>query len=137
MSDTHACLCMCTYIIECACECKSVNAYTCVSDIECVYAFTRTCTHMHIYLCMCTYTDSAKSSEENVPGPQFSIFVNPSNGFRLPEDPGRPIVMVCVCASTRARLHEYVRFCCSVLQQDEFIEKIASLCDVLQGGEDS
>jgi len=86
---------------------------------------------MRIHVCMCTHTDSAKSSEENVPGPQFSIFVNPSNGFRLPEDPGRPIIMVCVCASTRARLHEYVRFCCSVLQQDEFIEKIASLCDVL------
>jgi|LauGreDrversion2_3_1035106.scaffolds.fasta_scaffold518943_2 sulfite reductase alpha subunit-like flavoprotein len=27
-------------------------------------------------------------------GPQVSIFVAPSKGFKLPEDPARPIIMV-------------------------------------------
>ena len=37
---------------------------------------------------------SAQNSDENVRGHEFSIFLAPSTGFKLPEDPARPIIMV-------------------------------------------
>ena len=37
---------------------------------------------------------SEQMSHDMVPGPEFSIFVAPSKGFKLPEDSGRPIIMV-------------------------------------------
>eukprot|EP00802_Teleaulax_amphioxeia_P004247 Tamp_04251.p1 GENE.Tamp_04251~~Tamp_04251.p1 ORF type:complete len:584 (-),score=99.33 Tamp_04251:1614-3296(-) len=40
------------------------------------------------------WTARAEHSDQLLPGPQVSIFVAQSKGFKLPEDPSRPIIMV-------------------------------------------
>ena len=49
---------MCTYINKCACECKSEWMHIRIRCQTRMYTHSRTCTHMRIQLCMCTYTDT-------------------------------------------------------------------------------
>ena len=52
------------------------------------------CTNWLLGLCQ-AWSDACKATpHDNVAGPRFSIFVAPSQGFKLPQDPGRDIIMV-------------------------------------------